>query len=152
MIYVLAVFIGVVAGLRAVLALAAVSWATAIGAIDLGTTWLAFIGFKWAPLIISVAAVAELVNDKLPATPSRTIAPQFAVRLVAGGLSGAAIALPTGSWVAGAVAGLLGAIIGTLGGSRLRAVLSKALRKDLPAAILEDGVAILLSVIVLSLL
>lgn len=148
MIYAIALLVGIVAGLRAVMALAALSWATALGFLDLSQSWLAFLGYKWTPWIISVAAVGELVNDKLPATPSRKIPPQFGVRLVIGGISGAAVVLPTGNWIMGLVAGLVGSVIGTLGGAKLRAVLASAFGKDLPAALIEDVVAILLAVVV----
>jgi uncharacterized membrane protein len=148
MIYTLALLVGIVAGLRAVMALATISWAAAFSSLDLSPTWLAFLGYKWTPWIISIAAIGELVNDKLPGTPSRKIPPQFGARLVTGGISGAALAWPTGNWIAGLVAGLVGAVIGTLGGSKLRAVLAASLGKDLPAALVEDVLAILLAIVV----
>ena len=43
--YVLAFLIGVVAGLRALTPLAAVSWAARLGWLHLENTWLAFLGF-----------------------------------------------------------------------------------------------------------
>lgn len=148
MISILALILGIIAGLRAVMALAAISWAAWLGNLDLSQTWLSFLGFEWTPWIISAASVAELVNDKLPGTPSRKTVPQFAVRIVAGGISGVAVALPTGNWIAGLLIGVLGAVLGTLGGSKLRAVLASALHKDLPAALLEDALALLLCVVV----
>jgi uncharacterized membrane protein len=38
---------------------------------------LAFMGYAWTPWIITVLAVAELVTDQLPSTPSRTVPVQF---------------------------------------------------------------------------
>lgn len=148
MIYAIALLVGIVAGLRAVMALAAVSWAAALGFLDLSPSWLAFLGYKWTPWIVSVAAIGELVNDKLPATPSRKIPPQFGVRLLTGAVSGAAVALPTGNWIIGLVAGIVGAVIGTLGGAKLRSIFAAAFGKDLPAALLEDVLAIVLSLVV----
>jgi uncharacterized membrane protein len=44
--------------------------------------------------------------------------------------------------VAGAVAGVVGAVIGTLGGRAVRARLAAALGSDRPAAVIEDLIAI----------
>ena len=143
LIFFLALLIGIVAGLRAMLALAAVSWAAQLAAIDLSGTWLAFLSYHWTPWVLSVAAIAELVTDQLPSTPSRKVPPQFGARIVAGALSGAAIAAPSGAWIGGAVAGIVGAVAGTLGGAAARTRLAAAIGKDRPAAIIEDTVALL---------
>ena len=140
--YVLALLIGVVAGLRAMMAPAMVSWAARLGAISLGGTWLAFLGNAWVPWLFTLLALGELVTDQLPKTPSRTVPPQFGARLLMGGLSGAAIGLARGSWAGGLVAGLIGAVIGTLGGGAVRARLAASFGRDRPAALLEDAVAV----------
>ena len=57
--------IGIVAGLRAMMPLAAVSWIAATGHLDLSGNWLAFLGYRWTPYILSVIAAAELLTDKL---------------------------------------------------------------------------------------
>src|SRR5712691_6140762 len=75
--YLLAVLIGVVAGLRAMSVPAAVSWASHLGWLNFDGTWLAFLGFWVTPYIITVAALAELVTDQLPGTPSRKVPMQF---------------------------------------------------------------------------
>jgi uncharacterized membrane protein len=149
MIFLLALLLGVVAGLRAMLAPAAVSWAAQLGALDLSGTWLAFLGYHWTPWVLSAAAIAELVTDQLPSTPSRKVPPQFVARIVMGGLSGAAIAAPSGAWIGGAVAGIVGAVAGTLGGAAVRARLAAAFGKDRPAAIVEDAVALLGAIAIL---
>lgn len=141
-VYLLAVLIGVVAGLRAMTAPAAVSWAAHLGWISLDGTWLAFLGHAWAPWILTVLAIAELIGDQLPATPSRTVPVQFVTRVLTGALSGAAIGVAAGNWIAGAVAGAIGAVIGTLGGRAFRARLAAAFGRDRPAALIEDAVAI----------
>ena len=64
-IYVLALLIGVVAGLRTLTAPAAVNWAAHLGWLHLQNTWLAFLGAA-TPYIFSLFALAELVTDKLP--------------------------------------------------------------------------------------
>ena len=141
--FVPAFLIGVTAGLRTFTPIAAVSWAATMGRLSLANTWLAFLGYSAAPYITSVLAVGELVNDKLPKTPSRKIPPQFIARLVAGSLSGAAIGAPSGAWIPGSLAGALGAVAGTLGGAEIRARMARAFGKDLPAALIEDAVAVL---------
>ena len=90
-ILVLAFLIGVVAGLRAMTAPAAVSWAAHLGLLPLQGTPLAWLGYAFTPYIFTVLALGELINDKLPKTPSRTVPPQFIARVISGSLVGAAI-------------------------------------------------------------
>jgi len=142
MLYLLAFLIGVVAGLRAMIAPATVSWAAALGALDLRTTKLAFLGASWTPWVLTLLALGELVTDQLPSTPSRTVPVQFGGRILTGALSGAAIGVAAGSLPGGAAAGAVGAIAGTLGGRVFRARLATAFGKDRPAAFIEDVVAI----------
>jgi uncharacterized membrane protein len=149
MILLLALLIGVVAGLRTMLAPAAISWAAHLQGINLSGSWLAFLGYTWTPWVLSFAAVAELVTDQLPSTPSRKTPPQFAARVVMGALTGAAIGIPSGMWVGGLVAGIIGAVAGTLGGAAARTGLAAAFGNDRPAAIVEDAVAILGAVAIL---
>jgi len=141
--YVLAFLIGVIAGLRALTAPAAVSWAARLGWLHLENTWLAFLGYAATPYILSVLAVGELINDKLPKTPSRKAPPGFIARIVTGALCGAALTAADGVLIAGLLAGVLGAVAGTLGGYEFRARLVRAIGgKDLPIALLEDAIAI----------
>lgn len=142
MIYVLALLIGVIAGLRAMTAPAAISWAAYLGWIDLQGSWLSFLGHPWAPWIISALALAELVTDQLPATPSRKVPMQFIARILSGALCGAAIGYAGGFLTGGAIAGAIGAIVGTLGGASARSMLASALGGDRPAALIEDIIAI----------
>jgi uncharacterized membrane protein len=139
---VLAVLIGIVAGLRAMVAPAAVSWAVWLGWLNLSATPLAFMGYAYTPYILTLLALGELVTDQLPGTPSRKVPVQFGGRIVSGAFCGACIGAAAGSLVAGAVAGAVGAAIGTLGGYAARRRLALAFGKDLPAALLEDAVAI----------
>ncbi|HEY6645010.1 hypothetical protein [Povalibacter sp.] len=142
MFYVLALFVGIIAGLRAMTAPAAIAWAAHLGVLDLTGSWLNFFAHAWTPWIFTVLALGELVTDQLPSTPSRTVPVQFGTRLLSGGICGAAIGFAGGSLWAGAVAGVIGAAIGTLGGRACRAKLAVALGKDRPAAFIEDAVAI----------
>ena len=138
----LALLIGVVAGLRTMMAPAAVSWAAHLGWLHLNAGWLAFLGYAWTPWIFTLLALVELVTDQLPATPSRTVPVQFGARIVMGALCGGAIGASAGSLIAGAVAGIVGAVIGTLAGRAARASLAAMLGNDRPAAIIEDAGAI----------
>jgi uncharacterized membrane protein len=141
--YVLAFLIGVVAGLRALTPLAAVSWAARLGWLHLDHTWLAFLGFAATPYIVSALAIGELINDKLPKTPSRKAPPGFIARIITGALCGAAVGAASPSPIGGVLAGALGAVAGTLGGYEFRSRLVKAIGgKDLPIALLEDAIAL----------
>jgi uncharacterized membrane protein len=137
----LAVLIGIVAGLRAFTAPAAVSLAARYGHLGIAGTPLAFLGYRWTPWILVLLAVAELVGDQLPATPSRKVPLQFGTRIVMGALAGGAMAASAGI-LTGAAAGAVGAVIGTLGGAAARAKLAAAFRQDRPAALIEDVIAI----------
>src|SRR5512140_342352 len=90
-VHVLAFLIGTAAGLRSMTAPAAVSWAARLGWLHLESTPLAFLGYAATPYILSVLAIGELVNDKLPKTPSRKAPVPFAGRVVMGALCGAAL-------------------------------------------------------------
>lgn len=141
-IYVLALLIGVIAGLRAMTAPAMVSWAAHLGWLNLNGTWLSFLGNGWTHWALTLLVLVELVTDQLPTTPSRKVPVQFGARIVTGALSGAAIGAGSNALAGGLIAGIIGAIIGTFGGSELRAKLAAAFRNDRPAAFIEDAVAI----------
>ncbi|WP_087001634.1 DUF4126 family protein [Rhizobium sullae] len=138
----LAFLIGIVAGLRAMTAPAAVAWGAALGWFDVSQTPLAFMGYRWTPWVLTLLAAVELITDQLPTTPSRKVPMQFGARIIMGALAGAMIGAPGGSLIAGLVAGIVGAVVGTLGGATIRAKLAAAFGKDLPAALIEDAVAI----------
>lgn len=140
--YLFALLIGVVAGLRALTAPAAVAWGAHLGLIPLQGTPLAWLGGNIATWVFTALAVLELVGDQLPQTPSRKVPVQFGTRIASGAFCGAAVGMLGGAWIGGAIAGAIGAVIGTLGGADVRARLAKAFGKDLPAALIEDVVAI----------
>ena len=146
----LAFVIGVVAGLRAMMAPAAVSWAARFGWLHLAGTPLAFFGAAVTPWIFSLLAAGELVNDLLPSAGSRKAPPAFAARIVSGALCGAAVGASAGSLAVGLVAGALGAVAGTLGGYAFRARLARAFSHDLSAALIEDVLAIGLAFLTVS--
>jgi len=142
MIVVIATLVGIVAGLRAMTAPAAMSWAAYFGWLPLQNTYLSFLGFAATPYLLTALAIAELISDQLPKTPSRKTPVQFGSRLVTGGLCGAAVGMSGGVMIYGLAAGLVGAVIGTFAGAAVRMRLAKALGRDLPAALVEDVVAV----------
>ena len=142
MLYLLAVLIGIVAGLRAMTAPAAVSWAAASGLVPVAGTPLAFLGYGVTPWIFTVLALLELVADQHPKTPSRKVPHQFGARLLSGGLCGGALGLAAGQLWVGVALGVVGAVIGTLGGAAMRARLAARFGRDRPAGLIEDAIAI----------
>ncbi|WP_255551100.1 hypothetical protein [Granulicella sp. dw_53] len=61
-----------------------------------------------------------------------------------GALTGAAIGVSHEHLLMGVLAGIVGSILGTLAGSKARATAARLFGRDLPAALLEDVVAIAL--------
>ena len=145
MLYVFALLIGVVAGLRAMTPLAAISLAAWLGWIDLSASPLSFVGHIITLIVLVLLAIGELVTDQLPNTPSRKVPMQFGARIVVGAIAGG---LLTGDWIVGLVLGAIGAVIGTYVGADLRGRLAKAFGRDLPAALIEDVVAVLGAILV----
>ncbi|MBD8873670.1 DUF4126 family protein [Rhodanobacter sp. DHB23] len=136
-------FIGVIAGLRAMTAPALASWAAWLDWLPLHDTPLAFMGYAYTPWILTLLALVELANDKLPTTPSRKIPVQFATRVVAGAWSGATLMGAHGNLWLGAIIGACGAVIGTLVCYRSRHSLALHFGgRDLFAVLAEDAVAI----------
>jgi uncharacterized membrane protein len=148
----LALTIGFVAGLRSVTAPAAVSWAACFRWLNLEGTPLQFMGSGVSVAIFTLVALAELVADKLPRTPSRTSAGPLIGRIVLGGLSGAALSVGFGnSLLAGAALGGLGAVLGAYAGYHARRRLVARLKtRDLMIALGEDVVAIVLAYLVVT--
>jgi uncharacterized membrane protein len=138
-----AFLIGFFAGLRSLTAPAATAWAVHLGWLKLERP-LSLIGSLPSVVILTVLAVAELVADKLPKTPSRTSPPGLIARIVTGGLTGACVAAGGGQGLfIGAVLGAVGGVVGCFGGYQARTGLVKALgTPDIYVALLEDLVAV----------
>jgi uncharacterized membrane protein len=113
----------------------------------------AALAFSRGPILTAIgvlAALFEYVMDLLPSTPSRTDPRSLVVRIVSGGFCGWVIAAAWGgSAIAGAVAGVAGALAGAYGGhaARLAAI---ARIGAVPAALVEDVVAVGLAVLIVT--
>lgn len=140
-----AVVLGCAAGSRTMTPLAAVAFAARAGIIGVADSPLAFIGYRYAFIITAVLAIGELVNDKMPWTPSRKVPPQFIGRILCGALAGACVAAPAQMLIGGLV-GAVAAVAGTLGGAAARGRLAARFGRDLPAALIEDAVTVALCV------
>jgi uncharacterized membrane protein len=148
--YVLTVSIGFIAGLRTMTAPMAVSWAAYLGWLRLDGSPLAWMGHPLTPWLLTAFAIGEYVVDKLPSTPSRKLPLPFVARIISGSFCGAALGIAIDSPAIGAVCGALGAVIGTLLGSAARHALAQRFGKDLPAALIEDAVAIVGALMIVS--
>ena len=142
---VVALLFGIVAGLRAMTAPA---------------IYFLVRGPILAGIVLAVLAVVELVGDKLPSTPARTRPMPFAVRLLSGAIVGWFVGTTggVGGWtqfpaisisaaqVVCALAGVVGAAIGTYGGYYARVAAARRLGA-FPAAFPEDAIAIGLGIL-----
>lgn len=140
----MALLIGVVAGLRSLTAPAVVAWAGFLGWINLHGTWASWVANIVTVVVLTLLAVGELVTDKHAKTPARIAAPSYAVRIVLGAFAGAVIGAAWHYTFSSLGAGVIGAVVGTLGGFHARRRLVAARDgHDLPIALLEDAVAVL---------
>ena len=139
----LAFLIGFFAGLRSLTPPAAVAWGAHLGWLKLPGS-LAILGTVPVVAIFTLAAISELVVDKLPKIPNRTSAPGLIARVLTGGGMGACIAAAGGeNLLLGMPLGAVGGIAGAYAGYHTRARAVKALRvHDFPIAIVEDLIAI----------
>jgi uncharacterized membrane protein len=103
-------------------------------------------------VVLSLLAILELVNDKLPRTTSRTKIGPLVARLVTGGISGAVLVTGGGgSPIAGAVAGAVGALAGTFGGYQARVRSVRRLgTPDYVIALAEDVIAVGAAILIAS--
>jgi uncharacterized membrane protein len=136
---------GAVAGLRSQLPGALLALAVRQGALPRGQRApLRWLGKRWSLPLAALAAVGELLGDKLPWTPSRLAPVPLLGRLAGGSAAGAAIADAAGRpALAGAALGAAGAGIGSIVGYYARTSLSAATGIASPiAGVAEDLVSI----------
>jgi len=141
---VLALLIGAVAGLRALTAPAVMAWAAALHWINLDGTWVQWLSHPATVTVLTVLALGELIADLRPGTPERTVAVQFIARIVLGAFAGAVLGTAWNYTFSALGAAMIGAVAGALAGLGLRTRLVAVIGgRDLPIALLEDGVAVL---------
>jgi uncharacterized membrane protein len=105
-----------------------------------------------AGYVLAVLALGELVGDMLPKIPPRDSPPALAGRVVAGGFTGWMLCVFLGGTpVAGAVAGVAGALAGTYGGKAFRLALIAGMG-PVPAALVEDVLAIVLAILAVTMI
>lgn len=135
--------IGFVAGMRSMSACAALSWAA-----SQGRTRDNFIpAGAGARALVTTAAAAEMAGDKMPFAPDRRILPSLAFRLVVGAVGGWALAGRHAVPEYGALAGVAGAVAGTLVGRSARGGDSRT-ASGRSRGLAEDAVAASLAVLV----
>ena len=149
---VLALGIGIVAGLRSLTAPAVVAWGAHLSWLNLHGSSLAFMGSTAAVAILSVLAIGELIADKLPMIPKRTAPAPLTARVVTGGLCGACLCAAVGkSLLAGALLGGIGGFVGAFLGYDIRRRLVNNLHvKDFAVAVCEDAIAVGLALFLVS--
>ena len=146
--FVLALGIGIVAGLRSLTAPAVVAWAAHFNWLNLHGSPLAFIGSTASLAIFSLLAVGELIADKLPTIPKRTAPVPLIARIITGGLCGACLCASAGqSLIIGAFLAGIGAVVGAFLGYGIRRRLDLRIN-DPVVAVCEDVVAVGLALFV----
>lgn len=134
MIYIAALILGFVSGLRAFTSIAVLLLAR---------------GGLWG-IVAAVAAVGEYVADLMPSIPPRTKLPSIVVRPLSGAFVGYLFCVMHGaSGLIGAVGGVIGALAGTFGGYSARLWLAEKIG-DIPAGLAEDVIAILVALVVVT--
>lgn len=132
--------IGLVAGLRSMTPLAAASLAARQGRLPRDSGAPRLLGAGPVAVGASALAVGELLGDKMPWAPDRTVPPGLAARLLTGGLAGAALARRRDR-LAGAALGAAGAVAAGYLGLALR---KRAMARygQTPSGLVEDIAAV----------
>ena len=142
--YLLAVGLGVVAGLRSMTAPAILSRAARVGPLGLSYSPFRLFGRSAVGTALAALAIGELIADKMPCIPARTKPGPLTGRALSGALCGAVVIRSTGeSTLNGACLGALGAVAGSFAGRELRRLASD--RGSVPGwvgALAEDAIAV----------
>jgi uncharacterized membrane protein len=151
-IFILALAIGVVAGLRSMIAPALVAWAARLGWINLHSTAVAWMSSTGAVVVFSLVAIGELIGDKLPFTPKRTQPLPLSARIILGGFCGLCLsAAMHRSLFPAAIVGAIGGFLGAFAGYNVRMWLVRSLHtRDVLIALAEDLIALGLAIFVVS--
>lgn len=132
--------LGIAAGMRTTVPLAVAARRPEAPRTQASIPWLRS---RTARRVLPILAAGELVVDKLPGTPDRTIPPALLGRLVSGAVCGAAVAGGDGRRWVPALAGAAGALIASHLMLRVRLGLSRSSAVPDPVwALAEDAAAI----------
>lgn len=138
--------IGMCSGLRSLTPPAVVSWGASTGCVDLPRP-LRLLSHPRVASFLLLSALGELLVDKLPFVPSRTVPPVLAWRIGTGAFLGGMLALGREeSGGLGALAGAAGAAVGAYGGVVVRTALATlpGVTEPFPGVV-GDTVAVALS-------
>jgi uncharacterized membrane protein len=134
--------LGITVGMRSMTAMAVLCWFAWLQLLP-QSGWAFWTGSLVTAIVFTVCALGEYVADTLPNTPSRTGPLGLGARVVFGALVGGLAAHGTVEPVVGGVIfGVLGALIGTYGGYRVRMYGAKAVGSDLPVALGGSAIAL----------
>ncbi len=141
--------LGMSAGLRSLTPPAVVAW-LAYRWPALAQSSLSFMASPVTAWVLAALAAVELVNDKLPFTPSRLAPVLLIARILTGGLCGATLAAASQqAIVLGALVGAAGGLAGSFAGYHARQALVKKFGiPDILVALGEDAIAIGIAVLV----
>jgi uncharacterized membrane protein len=138
--------IGVSTGMRTLTATAVLCWCAWLAVIP-QSGWASWSGNLVSVIVFSLMAIGEYWGDTRPTAPNRTSPPALLARFAFGGLAGALAASGIDQPLMGGILfALFGVLVGAFGGMRLRLWASARLGRDLPAALSESAVALLLAV------
>ena len=151
-VFLLVLAIGVVAGLRSMIAPALVAWAAHLRWINLQETSLSWMSSMGTVVIFSLLAVGELIGDKLPSTPKRTQPFPLGARILLGGFCGVCFSTAMHrSLIPAAIIGAIGGFIGAFAGYRIRRWLVSSFHAhDRVIAVAEDLIALGVGILVVS--
>ncbi len=142
--YTAAIVLGATAGMRTLTPPALIGLAGQRGSLSLRRSPLKYLYSRNAALAVGVAAVGELVADKIPNSPSRLKLYELLPRIVSGAFCGATVcAAERENKTTGAIIGGLAALGGAFAGYHWRqSATEQGHVPPFAAALVEDAVAI----------
>ena len=145
--------LGLATGMRAMMPIAVCCWFAHFGLLSVNGTWAFWLASPFSLVVFTLAAMAELIGDKLPSTPARIAPLGLISRIAFGGLVGALVATTMQNSIPiGALLAIFGAVLGTYGSYLARRdLVRKFCCRDWPVAVMEDFLTILISVFALRL-
>ncbi|MFL6415431.1 MAG: DUF4126 family protein [Bryobacteraceae bacterium] len=136
-----AAVLGAVSGMRSMAAPAIVSRFAHAGLLPLHDSQIKFLSHRNSAKTMAIAAIGEMVADKLPFIPNRTSVFPLVARAASGALSGTAfVRARRRSAVLGGLIGSLAAVAASYGAYKLRKAIGEKLHvPDLIVAVAEDA-------------